>query len=49
MKNKIVNIYELESMDKFKTKDINPNYKYHQMNLGRYIIIGGSGSGKQLC
>jgi len=46
MNNKIVNIYELESMDKFKTKDINPNYKYHQMNLGRYIIIGGSGSGK---
>ena len=45
--NEMINFYELKKVQKFMTKSINPNFKYHNIKVPfRSINIGSSGSGK---
>lgn len=47
MNSEIINFYQLDSVKKFMTKSINPNYDKHHISVPfRSVVIGSSGSGK---
>lgn len=46
-KKEIINFYELDGVQKFMKKTINPNYDYHKIKIEmKGCIIGSSGAGK---